>query len=294
MVVTPVTGKERVGRTASKVLVLITWLLMSRAAFLSALAVRGDAYPNLGLALLVISLLVAGSCALTLRHMRMLDGRPPGVAGRWPPLVTGVILTAAALVLAAVVSAVAQRGGHGIPTGPSFLSALACPTVPLVVAYFQRWPWRPWWWRNLEDRDSAGYDFGAPRAPHAALPPYPCPGSVPLPGQVWEVFYPYEDAPDSGKRRPALVVASGPRGIRALKITSQNKSGYPAHYAPLDTSGWQAMNTHSRASWLQLDRPAVVPHKDVHRPLGLCPQSLWNTVVRRHGIRMQRPRSTSQ
>ncbi|MFG3371134.1 hypothetical protein ACGF0K_40250 [Streptomyces sp. NPDC048156] len=130
--------------------------------------------------------------------------------------------------------------------------------------------------------------------PACPLPSYPGPGCPPLPGQVWEVFYPFEDVPDSGKRRPALVVASDQHGICALKITSQDKSAYPAYYAALDTSGWQAMHTHGTASWLQLDRPAPVPYEDIHRPLGLCPQPLWNTVVRRHGIRVQRTRRTQR
>ncbi|MQY06941.1 type II toxin-antitoxin system PemK/MazF family toxin [Actinomadura macrotermitis] len=240
-------GGDRARRTAGMVLILVTWLLASRAAFLAGVAVHGDPrHP--GMSLPLFGLLVAGGCVLALAVMRAPGGRSP--------LVPGVVLAGAALALGAV--------GHG--AGPAFLAAFVCPAVPLAVVFFRRWR----------------------RQAQAPLPPFPGRGSAPLPGQVWEVFYPYEDDPASGKRRPALVVGTGPGGVRALKITSQDKSGHRAHYVPLDTSGWRAMNAHGKSSWLQLDRPAVVPHEDVHRPLGLCPQPVWDTVVRRHRVRVTR------
>jgi hypothetical protein len=104
---------------------------------------------------------------------------------------------------------------------------------------------------------------------------------------VWEVFFPYAEQA-AGKRRPAVIVAVGPHGIRALKITSRDRSGYPAQYVPIDNSRWRAMNRAGKQSWLQFDHPAAIPHQDVHRPLGLCPQILWNHLVRRHGLTASR------
>ncbi len=191
-------------------------------------------------------------------------------------------------VLGGLLAASAPAGAVPItdtPAGAGVLVSTVTPLLPCLLLGLRR----PLPLRRPTHRPSRGPSTASstrvrtPRAPHAELPPFPRPGSSPLPGQVWEAWYPYEDGP-GGKRRPCLVIEADASQIRALKITSRDKSGLPAHYGEIGTKGWRTMNR-QEGSWLQYDRPCTIPREEVYRPLGVCdPQSLWDGVVRHHGL----------
>ncbi|MDH6124023.1 type II toxin-antitoxin system PemK/MazF family toxin [Kitasatospora sp. GP82] len=274
------------GRRALGVVVLIlVWILQAESAVFAGSAFHGA--PSLAGksatvadGLLVMLLAYCGVCAVIALFGRIEERRFPRLAKllRWPvPAVAGV-LVGVNLVLSLVAGALSAPGQEA-SIGPGMLVSLLCPGVPLTVLAFLRWtshvPWR---------LPGTGPRTPGARVPHAPLPPFPQPGSRPVPGQVWEVTYPYEEQP-GGKRRPALVVGAGRQGLLALKITSQDKSQWSAHYAEISTARWRAMNHNGKRSWLQLDRPQLVPWQDVHRPLGLCePQLLWDSTAHRHRL----------
>ncbi|MEV0264775.1 hypothetical protein AB0I49_26000 [Streptomyces sp. NPDC050617] len=273
----------RVKRAGSVPALVVTWLWCCVPTVLAYASARPRAMPSdwpaITAADWIVALLVAYGLVYGL--LRLLD------AGRdrtWPAFRGAVAAGAAALVavnaLAGFVAAGAGPSpGEAAATTSGMLVSLLSPGLPCLVLRLRRYPPRAFSRRRYESAPGR-----AGRAPHAALPPPPRHGAPPLPGQVWEAYFPFEDRP-GGKRRPCLIVAAGPRGLRALKITSQDKSRLPGYYAEISSARWRVMNGPGKRSWVEYGNPRTVPYADVHRPLGLCePQPLWNAVARRYGL----------
>jgi hypothetical protein len=224
----------------------------------------------------VVIALIGGSVRELLRPGRRSGG---GAAGGFVPLVRTALLAAVAitgvsLLISLSVAGELAPGETSDALFPAVGIAAVWPGLPLLALYLRRWQVR---WR----RPAVG---SRPSRSHAPLPPSPRQGAAILPGQVWEVDFPFEEGSGS-KRRPALIIRAGAGKVLVLKITSQDKSAYPAHYARVDNARWRAMNSQGKASWLQLDRPAEIAVGRVLRPLGVCaPRRLWDAVVGHHRI----------
>jgi hypothetical protein len=217
----------------------------------------------------------------------------PSVAGqRWT--LRGLPLVGIAAVLAELHAAVAWTLGGVLATGTpltdtasAFGLSLLVPGIPLIVICLPGLRTRLWTPpRRPATLRAHGSAWRATRSvPYAPLPPFPHIGAPPLPGQVWEVFFPFEEQP-GGKRRPALIVGVGADGVTALKVTSQDKSQKTRYFVPIDNSGWQAMTLPGKRSWVEFGKPTAIPRTQVLRPLGLCsPQPLWNHIVARYRLR---------
>ncbi|MCF2527718.1 type II toxin-antitoxin system PemK/MazF family toxin [Yinghuangia soli] len=115
------------------------------------------------------------------------------------------------------------------------------------------------------------------RGPARTLP-RPTPGSAPQPGQIWFAAVPFDDSAQV-KDRPCLVVGRTRRGIRVLKITSQDKSGRP-DYVRMPVAGWDTAAKHD--SWLELTPRRTVARSAFRRPLGVCDRHVWAQVTRRY------------
>jgi hypothetical protein len=207
----------------------------------------------------------------------------------------GRSITALAAVLVVLHVAVAWTLGGVIATGRPVADtasalglSLLVPGVPLFLLGRPalRRLWTPP--RAPAVNRAGSRQYSPPQRPTgpapAPLQPFPRPGSRPVAGQVWLVYFPYEDQP-GGKRRPALILGAGGQGITVLKITSQDKSVKQRYFTPIDNSGWHGIATAGKQSWLEFGKPVTLPYANVVRPLGLCsPQRLWDLLAAHYQV----------
>ncbi|HEY3507413.1 MAG TPA: type II toxin-antitoxin system PemK/MazF family toxin [Actinocatenispora sp.] len=100
----------------------------------------------------------------------------------------------------------------------------------------------------------------------------------PAPGQIWWAEVPFTDGSGS-KRRPCLVVRTGPGRVEVLKITSQDRSTRRDHIR-IPTRGWDKRADHD--SWLDLGQVFTLADGSFTRHAGSVDAGSWQVVVRSH------------
>ncbi|MFJ3706758.1 type II toxin-antitoxin system PemK/MazF family toxin [Streptomyces sp. NBC_01387] len=100
------------------------------------------------------------------------------------------------------------------------------------------------------------------------------PGRLPVAGEIWWAFVPYEDGP-GGKDRPCLVLSVRGKAALVAKITSKHHEERPGVIAlPPGTVG----DVQGRASFLETDELRDVPVAEFRRRAGAADAALWDRV----------------
>ncbi|MGA8117764.1 MAG: type II toxin-antitoxin system PemK/MazF family toxin [Actinocatenispora sp.] len=107
-----------------------------------------------------------------------------------------------------------------------------------------------------------------------AVCPYPQWRERPAPGQIWWAEVPFTDGTGS-KRRPTLVLRTGPGWVQVFKITSQDRSNRRDHM-PIPTRGWDRRATQD--SWLDLGQVFTLYDAAFGNLAGDCDPGTWQYV----------------
>lgn len=113
------------------------------------------------------------------------------------------------------------------------------------------------------------------------LPPIPRERDEPAPGHIWWADIPFDDKAEV-KDRPCLVLGVDSRGVRVLKITSQDKSARGDEYVRLRSPEWSRK---PGDSWLERRHVRTIPRSAMRRPVGVCDARVWRDVARLYDIR---------
>ena len=82
------------------------------------------------------------------------------------------------------------------------------------------------------------------------------------PGEIVWTWVPYEDDPQQGKDRPALVVGRNERTVLGLMLSSQSERNGQRNWLALGPGSW---DREQRPSWVRLDRVLTVAADGIRR-----------------------------
>ncbi|MET9395295.1 hypothetical protein ABZY20_33605 [Streptomyces sp. NPDC006624] len=105
----------------------------------------------------------------------------------------------------------------------------------------------------------------------------------PAAGEVWTAEITHED--DTYKERPVVVLERTPDFVRALRVTSVDKSERPRGYLKVRPEEWKGVLT--KGGWLGLEITHV-PYCDFLWRRGECPDRVWDELCGKADVR-ERP-----